>query len=103
GLAVGAMTTGFEEATQNAHFTAHLFPNPAGERLILNVQNFAASNIKLEITDVFGKILETRRHEFSTAEISNRIDWDIYRLPAGIYFLRIYDRQVSKVLKFVKN
>lgn len=103
GLAVGAVTTGFEGEIQTAHFTAKVFPNPARKRLILDVQNFAASNMKLEITDVFGKILETRRHQFSTVETSNRIDWDISRLPAGIYFFKISDRQGSRVLKFVKD
>lgn len=74
------------------------FPNPTTGSLTLQVGHADISNLKFELFDISGKIIETRKI-FSPSEI---ICFD--HLPAAMYFLKVSNtNQEIKSFKIIKN
>jgi len=90
-LRIQPTTLATENFTQQ-HFTVH--PNPASEILHLNNPDNLTVE-KLQISDISGKIIETKSDDFSAIDIS--------KLQSGIYFLTIDADGKSSRLKFIKS
>ena len=76
----------------DSHFL--LYPNPVTE--VVNVEVIEEGNYKLEIVDIVGNQLISRR-----LVDMNRID--VSFLPVGIYFVRISDKEQSFITKIIKT
>jgi Secretion system C-terminal sorting domain len=70
-----------------------IYPNPVGRTLYLrNIE----SSTNYQIFDYAGRVVSGMQ-----TKLTNGID--VENLPAGIYFLKVYDRETNPVLKFVKQ
>ncbi len=74
-----------------------VFPNPAAE--ILNIELLRPyENAWIELLDMEGRIIKTERFRGNALEILN-----IKTIPSGTYFLRIYKKDGSAVMKIMKE
>lgn len=74
-----------------------LFPNPTDGRLNLRFSFLPSANAELKLVDVNGQIL--RSEKMNTAEHTT----DLSNFPAGIYFLKITDRERTWVMRVVRS
>ncbi|MHC1776092.1 MAG: T9SS type A sorting domain-containing protein [Lentimicrobium sp.] len=77
----------------------HAWPNPTTGQFSIQSTEFNHGMIHIELTDIYGKCLETRDHEPALRNPG----FDITHLPSGIYFIRVsIDNQmiVKKLIKF---
>jgi hypothetical protein len=79
-----------------------VFPNPAKEKITLQVQTNKTISIPVEMVDVNGKLVFKQNLNYSKDRNENQMD--ISTMPNGVYFLKIYaqDNKVQTV-KFVKE
>lgn len=97
-IVTGNNTTGVSEIT-NEESRFSLFPNPASEKLFVNLKEEYQGIYYLRLTNSIGRtILMLPR-----PQIENGID--ISHLPAGIYFVQITDEKTLKTTtqKFIKQ
>ncbi len=82
---------------------AGLYPNPATERLNLKLTAPEASRINVQITDITGRIMQTR--EVMVNAGNNLIDFNIASFTSGIYTIKVtgLDGETNLVKKFVKQ
>ncbi|MBN9381942.1 MAG: T9SS type A sorting domain-containing protein [Chitinophagaceae bacterium] len=69
-----------------ADFSYSTYPNPAKDKFVLSINATTAGEGQFVLTDLSGKTLSVR--EVHLAAGSNTCEWDISRLPKGVYFLR---------------
>ncbi|MCD4792525.1 MAG: PKD domain-containing protein [Bacteroidales bacterium] len=69
-----------------------VYPNPANDRLTIICSNEKA---KLQIYDITGRLVLEEKN--ANSEIN------IERLPAGLYLLKIIDKNISGTVKFIKE
>lgn len=75
-----------------------IFPNPATEKLFIELNNFSENNLQCELVNVTGKVVKTLdKLKMGINEIS------IGYFPAGIYFVKIYSKSESWYEKVVIN
>ncbi|MFO0435400.1 MAG: T9SS type A sorting domain-containing protein, partial [Sphingobacteriaceae bacterium] len=79
-----------------------VFPNPAKEKITLQVQTNKTISIPVEMVDVNGKLVFKQNLIYSKDRNENQMD--ISTMPNGVYFLKFYaqDNKVQTV-KFVKE
>ncbi len=90
-----SLTIGFncrESGNENT-LAAAVFPNPSPGAFTIQFTNKPASPVKIEMTDVIGKVVET----FETADESIVIDKS--NIVAGIYYLTIKNKEGMLVKK----
>lgn len=78
-----------------------IFPVPAKD--VLQVQIPASQNgqATVTITDMAGKIMQTRTQALSTG--TNAVSLPVLSLPAGMYWLTVANNESRQVLSFVKQ
>jgi hypothetical protein len=81
--------------TGRAPSLRQVFPNPTSGILMISDKCLMINNGDVEIYDVYGRSVETRR---AASLQSDAVILDISHLPAGIYFLRV-DNRMAKVVK----
>ena len=90
-------TVGVKENGQIARFT--VYPNPANNEL--RITNYELRDGVIEIYDVYGRKQKSRRAEEQNSE--GEIVIDIANLSAGIYFVRLIDKDGFAVQRFIKE
>lgn len=102
GLAVDSVEISYPTSIRRYSGTtpAVLFPNPVSSTLHIYLNAGQAQQTNLSITDVNGKLIAQHRH-YSTRG-ANRITLPVQGLAAGLYFIRINDRDNNQVLRFTK-
>ena len=73
-------------------FEVNVYPNPAMNKVFVELQNFNSSNATLEIFSLEGKMLQ--QQTVATNSIS---EIDIQSLPSGMFVLKIRDKNHSVV------
>ncbi len=103
-----SVVTGIPEA-EGIDLLVSAFPNPATDYLILRVGNYDHQNLSYQLFDVNGRLIANRQIE------SNQTRIDMTGLVYGVYFLRVYSREITdptgisqpsrrvKTFKIVKN
>ncbi|HYV94051.1 MAG TPA: M4 family metallopeptidase [Chitinophagales bacterium] len=76
-------------------------PNPFENYLQLNYSASNASVVKVELTDVLGRVLLSEVKNFSPG--NQEMEMNTSQLPAGIYFIHTEQDGESKTLKVVKQ
>ena len=81
-------------------FDVKVFPNPTNDfiNIAFPLQN-QPRNIKFELTNVTGKILQSIENQSVTVET---FMIDVRNLSEGVYFLRIFDGEKMSIRKIVK-
>lgn len=88
--------TAIKENKNDHNFT--LSPNPAHDQLTIQVNQTTNSDVKIEVMDVFGKVLVSQNYkDFSNATI------DVSNLASGIYFAKISSDKKQITKKFIKE
>ena len=103
-----SVVTGIPEA-EGIDLILSAFPNPATDFLILRVENYDYQNLSYQLFDVNGRLIVNKQLE------SNQVRIDMTGLVYGVYFLRVYSKDVTdrtgisrppqevKTFKIVKN
>ena len=74
------------------------YPNPASDFLILKVENNESSTMNLQLYDMNGKLLESKKITGNQANIS------MSDLPVATYSLKVSDNNIElKSFKIIKN
>jgi hypothetical protein len=85
-------------ATVNINnFDVQAFPNPARERVSVNVTGVVNGNAFVQLTDVTGKVITL------IPVIANKADVDMSNLATGIYFLNYSDSVNRRTIKISKQ
>ena len=88
-------------ATDNAALATEqlqVFPNPASEKLTINIVLEKSSNASIEITDLAGRIMRTET--FKNIQHQS-IDLDVANYPKGMYMAVLKGANGVKTVKFV--
>lgn len=76
------------------------YPNPANEKLNVVIDQPASNKYIVDIYSIGGISFGSQKVELSD---NNTFEIMLEGLPAGIYFLKIFDSQEIKILKFIKG
>ncbi len=75
-----------------------LFPNPASEKIVISVESANAENLRYQLFDVNGKLLQDKLMESNQADIFMR-DY-----ASATYFVKVINNNnESKNFKIIKN
>lgn len=77
-----------------------LYPNPATNQLDLFIHSISRNNIKLQIIDATGRLINIESRQIMVGD--NRVKIDISKLAPGIYFISIHGNGIDKQISFVK-
>jgi hypothetical protein len=75
-----------------------IYPNPSFDQFIVSNQNYKIQNLKIEVVDLFGRIIETKEWNDNLAEHSFGLH---YR--SGVYLVKIQSGEMSTVYRVVKQ
>lgn len=80
----------------NANPEMQLYPNPAQQNLNINWEGFNPTNLQ---------IMDLKGSTFITKSINGGIDFklDISELAQGVYIVKLYNGNTTKLQKFIKN
>ncbi len=83
---------------QDINLGLTVYPNPTTNLLTLNVSNTELSNFNFQLSDMTGKLIESRKIRNSTESIG------MEDLPKSIYFLKLTNNNKEvKTFKIIKN
>lgn len=77
----------------------NIVPNPNQGEFVLNITSFNNSNVRIEMYDYSGRIIEKRELQITKGKSS--LDYNIADLNAGIYFIHISDEFGNSTFKKV--
>jgi hypothetical protein len=80
---------------------ATLFPNPADDHTTIAFTNPEQQNVRIELLDMQGKLLEYVLPSTTLPEGSQEIEFNTSMLSKGIYLVRIATATQSKVVRLV--
>ena len=85
----------------NENTLVRLYPNPVSNELNLVINSTQRDNIKWQIIDVSGRIINNQIRQVTTG--GNNFAIDVTRMAKGVYFLSIQGNEINKWLQFVKQ
>lgn len=92
-----SVVTGIKEA-EKISLQCIAYPNPTTEFLTLKIESYEVENLKYEIFDINGKLLQSQKIESIETEISMK------NYVSGNYFLKITNGNSEiKKFKIIKN
>lgn len=74
-----------------------IYPNPAKDRLTIQLESFEGGNLSLELINSMAEVLKSQTYS------NEQNEFDLTDLPKGIYFLRVRDSETQKVFKVIKE
>jgi hypothetical protein len=77
----------------------HLYPNPAGQLLFLELENMEHGPVDMRIFSLHGYLVDHHTMYYR----GNPLKIPLQRLPGGIYLLQITDGESLLMMKFVKH
>lgn len=86
------------EETNGIELGCSVFPNPVSDILTLQIRDFRNLNLRFQLYDVNGKILENNKIESEETLISAK------NLTSGTYFLKVVLNETEvKIFKLIKH
>ncbi|MFA6924480.1 MAG: T9SS type A sorting domain-containing protein [Bacteroidales bacterium] len=96
-FATSPVSTGITNKTLNDNFHFEIFPNPANDKIVIDIKNFNLSeNFDIDIYSIDGRLL------FQQKAVKGKNEIDIHYLSNGIYFLKLNNEKYSEVKPVVK-
>jgi hypothetical protein len=107
------LTQGFQQAEKEDFTSSYQspdlietlksFPNPASQRIYVDIMTKKKDDYHIEIFDVLGKRWKSRRSVDLDPGIERRLQFDLNDVPDGHYFIRIVDSrgQLAGSLRFL--
>ncbi len=74
------------------------YPNPFNPSTIIRYQLPAASNVRLDIVDCLGRVVDVLADEMQQAGLHQR-EWNAARSAGGVYFYRLQTEQSTETRK----
>ena len=93
-----ALVTSVPQIDEN-HFTVTLSPNPVTNELVVSSQEFG-DNSKVEIYNMLGEKIFSRQ---PVANNQKQFSMDVSFLNAGIYFVKLKEKNKETVVKLIKE
>lgn len=92
-----SIVTGIEEAL-GISLEIMVYPNPATDLIKLKIENYEMQNLRYQLYDINGSLLQDSKIENSETSIT------INNLVSATYFLKVTDNnKVIKTFKIIKN
>jgi hypothetical protein len=92
-----SVVTGIEEAL-DISLEIMVYPNPATDFVKLKIKNYEVKNLRYQLYDINGSVLQDNKVEGNETSIS------MQNLLPSVYFLKITDNnKVIKTFKIIKN
>ncbi|MFN7313265.1 MAG: T9SS type A sorting domain-containing protein [Bacteroidota bacterium] len=78
-------------------------PNPFNDQTAISFKTSSVANVKVEITDAFGKLVQV--YNVQPTEGANKLDIQLndQSFAAGVYFVRLQQNEQSQVIRIVKR
>jgi hypothetical protein len=83
--------------SEQKNISLKIYPNPASDRLFVEINEISELNSQLSIFDINGKLKNQEIKRYN-----NRIEIDIRNLNSGIYFVNLRTNVNQKMLTFIK-
>ncbi len=92
-----SVITGLEEA-QNINLSVSAYPNPTTDHLTLTVEGYEISDLRFQLYDIQGKLLQNEKITDSKMSIN------MNKFAPAVYFIKVSDnkKQIKK-FKIIKN
>jgi len=81
---------------------AYVSPNPCRGEIKVFYNNQAQTEVGVKITDITGKVVSQRNYTQLEKGLQT-FDYDLTELPAGEYFVMVYDNVGAKTMKLLKQ
>ena len=94
----GTQATSLKEENQAESWS--VYPNPTRQQLSINYQSDKEKKAILQLHDAAGALLMSR--EIQLTKGFNLVEWNISRIPAGVYFIGIKEGKVAGI-KIIKE
>ncbi len=97
------ITTGIDELYANNTFNANFYPNPANDLLNINFELKATSNVKAELYDINGRLVQTQSLQ-NMQSGKSQIQIDLRNTLNGLYFcsLEINGQKLVRKISVIK-
>lgn len=82
----------------NNEFNATVYPNPNDGRFVLEINSTELKQFDIQLFNAIGEIIENNKANLNT---SNRVEFDLEKLPAGVYYLKIIGLKNTTTKKIV--
>ena len=76
-------------------------PNPAQSELFVDLKVKVSTQAIINIRSIDGRLLQSSSEELSVGQ--QRLEFDVNKLPQGMYFLQVQTGKTQEVLKFIKQ
>ena len=76
------------------------YPNPFNSSTLIQISSNENRQIRLEIFDIKGELIDTLMDEYFTPGIRT-IQWNAHSVPSGIYIARISSGSINKSVKML--
>jgi len=87
------------EEVANLQNSIEVFPTPTSDVINLQITNEFKGQLTLEITDISGKVVETRTVEKQAEQSTHSLN--VERLASGFYLMKVTQNGHSAAAKFV--
>jgi len=95
-IRVDNLNVGISDIPNNS---VKVYPNPVQSALFIEMKSNTFSNVKVQITDIAGRILNSSYHNFD----NNPVEINTEEYKEGIYFISIDDGGLKSVVGFMKS
>lgn len=79
-----------------------IYPNPAQELLNVKLTVAEAQDLRLNVLDLSGKMIESKNQDYYLNEGNNEVSLSLEGLAKGMYLLKLKSEKFNKTLKFTK-
>lgn len=84
----------------NTLYRVKLYPNPAGNSAVIEFTTNIEEDVRIEVTDLYGRLLTSISDKITAAHYI--IPIDVRGLKPGMYIIKITGRQQQQILKVQK-
>ena len=85
-IKAGGIYVGTKEKGENPNLSPEIYPNPASEKVFVNLNNSINTDVKIVIYDITGKIVYSKNKTFNTNR--SQININTGSLKNGLYFIK---------------
>ncbi|MCG3167419.1 MAG: hypothetical protein POELPBGB_03210 [Bacteroidia bacterium] len=88
--------------SENSNHSINLYPNPAADKITLNISEFGGERVSVSIVDVAGREVQSVNDQYISAGTKN-IVVNTGELTQGVYYCKISGQTFTETLRFIKK
>ncbi|MDP1725902.1 MAG: T9SS type A sorting domain-containing protein [Bacteroidota bacterium] len=101
-LSLGYENTGVSDL-QSGNLQVKVYPNPATENVFIDFEQKTPGFVTAKVRDITGKEIAAICNDKQYAGGKHLLEWDASGVPAGIYFIQVYQQSAHKTIKVLIN